>query len=60
MPKGKTGMLNRSSHTSRARAATAAKLAGLRGKEAGTTRKRSSFDAAVNIAKRFKPGKEKK
>jgi len=53
-------MLNRSSHTSRARAATAAKLAGLRGKEAGTTRKRSSFDAAVNIAKRFKPGKEKK
>ena len=55
--KGKGSPLGRSAHTSKARAANAAKLSRLRGEEAGTVRKRSSFDAAVNIAKRFKPKK---
>lgn len=55
----RAGELQRGTSTSPARSAVAKKLSGLRGKEGAETVKGSAFGAAVNVAKRFKPAKEK-
>ncbi len=50
MPKGRVGQLSRSSHSARARAATAEKLGRLRGQERGANVKNSAFAKAVEVA----------
>jgi hypothetical protein len=62
MPKGRIGQLSRSTHSARARAATAGKLSRLRGAERGTNVKRSAFADAVELAesKVLKKGRKKR
>lgn len=61
MPRSRVlGRLSRSPHTRKARAATANKLAKLRGSERGAVERNASFGAAVSVADDFAKINKKK